>query len=427
MRSLIDRLTGRRDRPAGTDNDVFCIAPFIQQYVGVNGEVMPCCVSAHHLDEALGNLKDGDTLETAWNSERSRALRQRMVNGEKSTMCSVCYDWEDVGKESSRQIINRQFAHHLKLVQELAPDGSLPHDRVVYLDIRLSNLCNFKCRICSPYFSSSWHADARKMGRLDPQYEKRVYPAEDLEAFLDQVLPLLDGIEKIHFAGGEPLIIGNHYRILEHLVEHGMTDVELSYNTNFSKLTHRSHDAIEYWKEFEKVVVCASLDGAGARGEFMRTGQKWDAVVRERRRMIEECPHAYFEINPAVGIMNVWHLPDFYREWVDAGLMKPDQINIFFVFEPECYDMRRLPPHLKDRVEAKYRDFIDGYLKGLGRRGQRATDLFESTLRQMRSKDLPMLDEFFSYNAELDGIRGEDMQTVFPELADLWADHTPHG
>ncbi len=398
----------------------FCMAPWVEQHVAVHGEIFPCCLSAEHIPEALGDMKKGDTLATTWNNERSKDLRLNMLGDKKSKLCDLCYRYEDLGKESPRQQINHEFKHRFNEVKQTKPDGSLPEHKPSYLDIRLSNLCNFKCRICSHYFSSKWYDDAKAMGMMNDEFSRMVYPTDDLDGFWDHLEPMLSSIEKIHFAGGEPLIIENHYRILQYLIDNNLTDVRLSYNTNFSDFKFKGHDAIEMWKHFKTIYLCASLDGSGSRGEYMRKGQRWDKVEQERKRMLTECPHISFELTPTISIMNVWHFPDFYQEWVEKGLMQPHEMNIYLLFNPDYYNIQRLPKAVKATVKSKYTSFINGFISSLGKDGEKAKGHFEYITRHMEERDLPMKKEFFDYNKKLDGVRGESFEKVFPELVELF-------
>ena len=401
------------------NSKVFCMAAWVHQHVAVHGEIFPCCLSAHYLQEALGDLKQGDTILEAWNSDRSKQLRLNMLDNKKSKLCGLCYKYEELGKESTRHQMNDQFKHLFNRVEEMNPDGSMPHHELAYLDIRLSNLCNFKCRICSHYFSSKWYDDAKAMGMINEGFNRMVYPAENLDNFWEQLEPVLPKLEKVHFAGGEPLILDNHYKILQYFIDNGLTHVKLSYNTNFSDFVLKGQDAMEMWKHFDTIYLCASLDGAGKRGEYMRKGQNWDKVITERKRMLAVAPHILFELTPTISIMNVWHFPDFYREWVDEGLMQPHEMNIYLLFEPDYYNIRRLPKNFKEKVKAKYHEFIENYIKPMGKKGEKAKGHFEYIIRYMHEDDQAMSKEFYTYNQKLDEMRNEKMEDVFPELKEI--------
>ena len=173
------------------------------------------------------------------------------------------------------------------------------------------------------------------------------------------------------------------------------------------------------WKPFRSIYLQASLDGMGKRGDYMRKGQNWDRIVENRIRMLRECPHIDFCVLATVSIMNVLHVPDFYKEWVEKKYIRPSEMQLNILFEPRHFNIRGLPTAFKKSVEEKYRDFIDNYLAILGEQGNRAKGYFESVLRYMFAEDWEVLNEFRSYTEQLDILRNERFADTFPELASL--------
>lgn len=396
---------------------VFCMAPWTHLHVLPVGEIFPCCMSAHLHSLNLGNLKDGETLRGAWNSARLRALRLDMLSGRPNELCQRCYQGEALGQAAFRTTVNASMAHHFDIVGETRADGSVERLNLPYLDIRFSNLCNFRCRICNPDLSSDWHEDAKALGYPALSPSKLIRSTDDPESLWQELEPLMLRLERIQFAGGEPLLMAEHFRILSALTDKERFDVFLTYNTNLSVLSYRSHDIPSLWRRFERVFIMASLDGSGRRGEYMRTGTDWPTIVANRERLLEECPHIDFRIYPTVSVMNVLHLPDFYREWLEAGYIGADGIYCNILYEPPAYDIRNLPETLKRRVEDVYREFIDDYLTGLGENAAPARLHFEAVLQHMAGGGTDRWSEFRALTARLDELRGEQFERVFPELA----------
>lgn len=397
------------------------MAPWAHLHVLTTGDIFPCCMSAHEPGNAVGSLRRGDTLEAAWNSHKMRALRARMLRGEASELCERCYRNEAVGRTSWRQSENRNLAHHFDLVGETSADGRLVRLHLPYLDVRFSNLCNLKCRICTPELSSRWHGDAVALGLAAKDDPALITAHEDPERLWSQLEPLLSTVERFHFAGGEPLVMEEHYRVLQALLQRDRFDVRLSYNTNFSTLRYKGKDVLELWKPFRHVYVQASLDGMGARADYMRKGQRWEQVMRDRERMLKECPHVQFCLLPTVSIMNVLHLPDFYRDWLERGFIGPADVLLNILFEPEHLSVQGLPPSFKERVLARYREFIDSYLAEKGETAKHARGEFEAVLRYMLAEDRDVAAGFRGYTVDLDVLRNERFEEVFPELAELVA------
>ena len=409
--------TTRRHRLA--ESGVFCMAPWTQLHVLPTGEVFTCCMAAEPRD-AIGNLRQGDTLETAWNSPAMRALRSNMLAERPSPSCHLCYKGEAVGQGSLRTAENLRMASHYDAVEATATDGNLERFAVPTLDIRFSNVCNLRCRICSAKLSSAWHADAVKLGVVAPAQPAVLTASEDPAVLLEQVLALLPGVERMHFAGGEPLMSEEHYVILERFPNERKREVQLTYNTNLSKLRFRHWDAVAFWREFPRVYMQASLDGMGARGEYMRKGQRWDEAVANRRRILAECPHIDFVVHATVSALNALHLPDFYRAWLEEGLIGPGGMQLNILHGPPYYNIRALPPGLKDRVEGSYRALI-AFLDSIGEAAASPRRDFEAVIRYMRADDWDLTEEFRERSAELDVVRGESLAATFPELAE-WID-----
>jgi sulfatase maturation enzyme AslB (radical SAM superfamily) len=234
----------------------------------------------------------------------------------------------------------------------------------------------------------------------------------------EQLIPHLDYVEQIYFAGGEPLLMEEHYNILAELVRRERTDVRLIYNTNFTHTDLKGQSVFEYWKQFDSVAVGASLDGMGAPAEYIRKGTDWAQVVKNRYEMIRVCPEVDFYISPTLSIMNAWHLPDFHREWVAHGLIRAHDLNINILQDPPHYRIDIAPAEYKQRLEAKYLKHLD-WIQDRDPL-QRATVGLQSAINFMNSTDnTHLIDTFWRKTHELDEIRNENILDVLPELAAL--------
>ncbi|MCJ8277785.1 MAG: twitch domain-containing radical SAM protein [Bdellovibrionales bacterium] len=394
------------------ESKVFCMAPWTHLHTWPSGEVYPCCMTP--FTEPAGHLSK-NSLKEIWNSPNMRQLRKNMLSGKKTEACDRCYKTEEAGVSTLRNSLNYDFSKHFPMVEETAEDGSVETFNLIYFDFRFSNLCNFKCRSCGPQLSSSWFEDDEAL--FGPSGRTKVItPNEDPEDFWKQVEPHLPFVEEIYFAGGEPLIMEEHYRILKYLVEHEMFHIRLKYNTNFSLFKYKGHDAMELWDKFDSVLVGASLDAEGERGEYMRKGQRWNNVLKNRKRMMEVCPRVEFFISPTVSLFNALHLPDFHKSWVELGFIDIDAININYLFEPTFYRIQALPESLKDQVRKKYNKHIEEFIKSPRFKAERSIDYFKAVLTFMDSEDRSHeLDGFYNRNDKLDKIRDEDFYKIFPE------------
>jgi hypothetical protein len=197
-----------------------------------------------------------------------------------------------------------------------------------------------------------------------------------------------------------------------------MFHVRLIYNTNFSELKFKGRDVLEMWKLFDCVSVGASLDGNYERGEYIRKGQNWKETVENRERMLQICPNVDFYVSSTVSMMNVLHITDFHKEWVELGLLRPMDWNINILQHPFRYRVDVLPQHLKEQAKAKLEEHIK-WLEPLDTLS-RATSGYKGIINFMMQQDgTNQLSEFFRNNNTIDRVRNEDFFKVFPELTDL--------
>jgi len=290
---------------------------------------------------------------------------------------------------------------------------------MTYWDIRFSNLCNLSCRSCGHIFSSSWYQDQVKLaGEGWGKSNKPLFWAGRHETdMIEQLMEHLDYVEQIYFAGGEPLMMDEHYVILEELEKRKRFDVRLIYNTNFTKTKLKDRYVFDYWRKFDSVAVGASLDAMGPRAEYIRAGTDWAEVEKNRQLMLEQCPNVDFYISPTLSIQNALHLPDFHREWVERGFIKPQDLNVNILQDPAWLRIDIAPEQYKEKIRAKYEQHLE-WLRPLDKLN-RATVGFESALNFLETDNTKLLPKFWERMTELDKIRNENISEVIPELDEI--------
>lgn len=395
------------------DSEVFCMVPWVHMHAFPDGRAYPCCLGDDRYP--IGNFKK-DSMETVWNQEAYRTMRQNMLAEKPCKECSKCYEQERAGFMSMRNSTNKNFGQHINIVDQTLDDGTFPDFKLRYYDVRFSNLCNFTCRTCGGWFSSSWYTEEEEI------YGKRNYPkilfAGRTETDMwEQLEPHIPYLEQVYFAGGEPMMMEEHYRILKELVKREMFNVKLIYNTNFSRLTLKDDNVLDYWKLFKNVSIGASLDAMGPRAEYIRKGTKWDQIERNREDMLKECPNVDFYVSATVSLYNVLHLTDFHREWVNRGYINPQDWNINILQGPERDRIDVLPAKYKEQAQDKILAHLEwlapqDYLK-------RASTGYQGLINFMQSDRTHLLKDFFRVNTVHDRYRKEDFESVFPEYKDL--------
>jgi radical SAM protein with 4Fe4S-binding SPASM domain len=393
------------------ESKTFCIYPWIHVHAYPTGEAYPCCHAEMGVGQ-VGNCRN-NTLEEIWRDKPLQQLRDDMLNERTNSTCQRCYEQEESGFFSGRRSANKHHGHHIKKLE------TNPFE-LTYWDIRFSNLCNLRCRSCGHIFSSQWYQDQAKLAGGDWKDRNTVlnYAGRTETDMWTQLEPHLDYVEQIYFAGGEPLLMEEHYRILDELVRRERFDVRLIYNTNFTHTDLKGKSVFEYWQKFDSVAVGASLDAAGARGEYIRKGTDWDTVVANRREMMRVCPKVDFYISPTLSIMNAWHLPDFHRDWVEQGLIRAQDLNVNILQDPAYYRIDIATTEYKAELEHRFRQHVT-WLQDQDPL-HRATQGFESAIAFMNATDnAHLVDTFWRKTHKLDAIRKESCVGVLPELKAL--------
>jgi len=400
------------------DSRTFCIYPWIHLHAYPTGEAYPCC----HAEMGVGHIGNcqENTLEEIWNSPAQKQLRIDMLNETFNPACARCYEQEESGFFSGRRSANKHHGHHVGRVLMTEPDGQLNHFGMTYWDIRFSNLCNLSCRSCGHIFSSSWYQDQAKLAGPQWQLNNQALniAGRDKDDMWSQLMPHLDYVEQIYFAGGEPLMMEEHYRILDELERRGRFDVRLIYNTNFTHTRLKDREVFDYWRKFESVAVGASLDAMGPRAEYIRKGTNWDRVRANRDLMIEMCPNVDFYISPTLSILNAMHLPDFHRSWTEQGLIRAQDLNINILQDPAYLRIDIATAEYKQKINRCYLDHLT-WLRPQDPLN-RATVGFESAINFMQSTDnTALIPKFWNKMSELDAIRNENLLDIIPELSAL--------
>ena len=397
------------------ESESFCMLPWMHLHAYPDGRAYPCCFAFDPYP--VGDLNK-QSLKEVFNNKKMKEMRLRMLNNKKSRECIKCYDQEKSGFFSLRLSSNKHFGHNIGLIDSTQSDGTADF-MIKYWDIRFSNLCNMACRSCGTWFSSNWYEDHKKLTGSPPPHAKIMKVGRSSNDMWEQMLESFDHAEQFYFAGGEPLIMEEHYRILKELDKRKMYHVRLIYNSNFSKLKFKDMDVLELWNKFDSVSMGASLDAEGSRGELMRKGTIWKDIVANRKRMMEVCPQVDFYISSTVGLVNSLHVCDLHKNWVDQGLIKSPDFNFNLLQHPIWQRMDILPLEFKQQVKEKY----DAHIKWLKDKDPltRATKGFESALNWMfKTDNQKHLDLHFAQTRKYDEMRKEKTLDIFPEWKELF-------
>lgn len=380
-------------------------------YVGTDSNINPCCLADHRFP--MGNIEKSDINEII-NSESARNIRKHMLNGYQPKACRYCWVKENNNLSSDRNPVD------IKEKQKLTE--TIEHFQPTNLDIRVNNVCNFKCRMCSEYFSSSIQKETidlyGKNGTLG--HEKILLDSEkksERTEKLKKILPYVNNsVESIYFAGGEPLITDEHYAILDKLLSHNHISLVLTYNTNLSKLTYKKNNVIDYWNLFEHVRVGASIDASDDVAEYTRHGTVWNETLENINKIKCDCPHVDLRITSVAGILNTESLIRLQTKWIQENLFSEQDFSVNVLTDPTFLSLSALPKHHKERIS----ESIINHINTLN--DKRLKNEWYEVFEYMNNNDhMHALGEFKNRNHVLDSHRNESFIKTFPDLADLYA------
>ena len=400
-------------------HEQFCVLPWVSLETSPIGTVRPCCLAE---DELVDDAGEKFNLATArfgaiQDSASMRQLREQFLAGEQPQTCRKCWREERSGRTSKRM-------HTLDRLKHMIDDSEWTVDAkpLMFLDLKLGNICNLKCRICGSWSSSTFATE--ELANLYPNQDKKTsfhyqmlrqgaWPKEN-ETFWTEIDQVSDQIRYIEFTGGEPFMIKEHFNMLQGLVDRGIAgNIEIHYNTNG---TQWPEAAGEIWRHFKTVEIAFSIDDLGERFEYQRSNAIWSEVEANINRF-RELRHRYeniqLQVCSTVNVFNVCYLEGL-SQWIEQ--QKFDFVYWNMMHEAYYFSISTLPELAKqviaqrlrlaqvnpqDRVE--FDRIIDFMLGGVSLDG-------DNMRREI---------------ANLDRRRQQDLRRVAPEFASFIDYHGP--
>ena len=293
-KEFYDRAVGKL-KGLPVNKDTFCPLPFSHISTMPHGEVKLCCRARPPAEGENPNVKDVDfNLKDYWHSEHMNEVRDELILGNKHQQCGNCWKMEDnniVSLRMNRLMDLMDNDTYRKPVEHYLVNRKVEFN-IPLIELKLSNVCNFKCRMCWPKDSSKWVTDWDKVEKFyneeDKEYITEIVESNDLrktrvmnlyekdEYFVDQLLELMSTVEEIEFAGGEPLMDPIHYRVLASIPN--PENVTLKYSTNLSIMKMGKHNVIDLWKKFKSIKLTISIDGHKDLNAKIRRGSDWELL-----------------------------------------------------------------------------------------------------------------------------------------------------
>jgi MoaA/NifB/PqqE/SkfB family radical SAM enzyme len=401
-------------------HDKFCVLPWISLETSPIGTVRPCCLAE---DELVDNAGDKFNLATAefstiQNSHGMRRLRQEFIDEKQPQTCRKCWREERSGRTSKRMHTLDRLKHMLDHVT----DWTLDAKPLMFLDLKLGNICNLKCRICGSWSSSTFATE--ELANLGPNEDRKTnhhyqmlrqgsWPRENPK-FWSEIAQVSDQIQYIEFTGGEPFMIQEHFDLLQGLVDRNLArNIEIHYNTNGTQYPEHGP---EIWRHFRHVEIAVSIDDIGPRFEYQRTGARWSEVetnIARFKTLRSKHSNITLQVCSTVNVFNVYYLPELAKWNYTQGF---DYVYWNMMHEAYYFSISTLPEAAKADIAMKLRTSESD-----------ATQEFERIVAFMTagvSLDGKLLRMKI---ADLDRKRDQDLRTVEPEFAELIGYLGPHG
>ena len=461
-------------------SDTFCILPWVHLSTRPDGSMRVCCtanassVGATNDKEhggQVGILKDEEgrpnnlnvsDFLSSWNSTYMKNVRKQMLNGEMPPSCLKCYKEEAAGHNSKRMWETAYWSNRVNvdtLLENTNEDGSVP-PQLAYIDLRFGTKCQLACVMCSPHDSSGWIKDWKaifpdvKNESLKETMQWRDKGSTNGSSynwhkqnptFWKQFYDQMPNMQQIYFAGGESLIIEEHYEILEHAIKMGYAkDLELRYNSNGVEWRD---DLFDLWKQFKLVRFHYSVDSIKDMNSYIRYPSVWKRQEEVFHILDNETPNnTEITIACAVQALNIYYVPDFIKWKLQQGFKKINMwpfgaggINYHFVYHPPHLNVKVLPKWFKAECRKKYEEFYpwweENWMLGVPswHKDKVTKDDFlnasygiqrlKGMINFMESEDwsrrLPEMKEFLQ---RCDTQRGNKFAEVFPEMKDIFRD-----
>ena len=397
-------------------HDRFCVLPWVSLETSPIGTVRPCCLAEEEITDDAGNKFEltQANLSDVQSSAYMQNLRQQFLDGQQPQTCRKCWNEERAGRTSKRMHTLERLKH-MGISDEWTADAK----PLMFLDLKLGNICNLKCRICGSWSSSQ--AAVEEIDFISSVYEKKnsfhytmlkkgAWPRRN-QKFWNEIDGILDQIRYIEFTGGEPFMIAEHFDLLQGIVDRGIAhQVEIHYNTNATIFPKRGP---EIWRHFKTVEIAVSIDDIGSRFEYQRSGAVWAEVKNNIdlfRALRTHFPNLQLQCCSTVNAFNVLYLEELAL-W--HSLQDFDFVYWNMLHEPYYLSIATLPESAKSAVAARLKAadvdatvraefdrIVDFMMRGVSLDG----DMLRMTINSLDTRRLQRITEIQPELAELIGI-----------------------
>lgn len=361
----------------------YCPLPFVHQFVCADGIAM-CC--------RPGNRHDM-TIEEFEHSEYLQSIRHQLNEGQVPTECKICQDEESQGMPSIR-------------TQAINDFGYAKGPPLKFIDLRHDNLCNLACRMCNAGYSSLWAKEVDSYPELR-KFQKPFKHNNVADKILGDFDNLTRNLTKLSLTGGEPLLVKDHLRVLEKLIEQGRTDVELTITSNITALNPHWFEII---KKFKTVHWTVSLDEVG---EYIRWPYNWTAVNNNLQTLLS-LPNS-IAINCTLTVYSLLNIDELVEYFLNLKPLARGPFELWFsVAEfPPALSISAIPPKYKSRIKTKLEQSIE--MLKLIQDHKNSIQVLSGVLNTITTteSDPKLIEQFWEYTYMLDQQRNQNFHITF--------------
>lgn len=420
------------------DSKTFCVYPWMHQMVQPSGTYSPCCVATPPpFDQTLSVSEH--SFDEAFNSDSMKDMRQKMCDGEEVDVCKNCYYEEEHGRNSYRQRHNQEWLRRIPDIEKTIHKSIINNYEVdttpAYLDLRLGNLCNLKCRMCNPWNSSQIFKETTELLETDKDFQEvweqtyryapnKIEPWYENERFWEDIKAMAPTLKKVYMTGGEPTLIEKNYEFMQYLIDNGYTDIELFFNINCTNVKGRF---LELISQFKNVNINVSIDGFGKTTEYIRYPSKWPTIKSNLMQLIRE-PNIKLGITPVLVAYNALSITEFLS-FLDRTMEQNNRtffIDLLINHTPYYNSVLVLPKEMRLEAASRIQTFIGNSLicniDSFTRNSlQSAINILKSDVTDEKYST-EYRDQFVKYTRSLDNNRNTHLKDYEPELWKLLND-----
>ena len=422
-------------------NKNLCVHPWVNLEVYNTGTYDFCCIAQRsHLTGEQGEILQVEkhTPKEAWNAKSLRDIRKDMIDGKKLDICNNCWYQESIGKESYRIRHNKEWTQRLgKDEIERRIQYSKDNDYYIdtppdYLDLRLGNICNLKCRMCNVWNSNQIEKEHHKLKTNNMyadiwarQYDVNIntppVPSDWVDApdFWNHLNEYIPNLKKVYFTGGEPTLVQSNYSFMKEMVDQGFENkIDLFFNTNCTNIQPRWLETIS---KFRHVQINASIDGVGLVNDYIRSPSNWKSIYKNFIAMAQ-LPNVNMDISPVIQTYNIFDIGNILNLAQETSHKTGKIVDVDFLLcnKPYYLDTLNFDDDVRNLAFLKLQQWQDSWIYKKSPITKNSIDSYLTLLESERNSNWKQnMEDFWNMTEIHDKNRNQSFEKSIPELYEM--------